>query len=132
MGLSPVVIRSGLDAYSTRKEWRNPIGAYGAWDKKGYYELQTPNGYSINTDFMLMADHKFGNFSLDGFVGGNIYFYQDNKHTSHTKNGLLVPGFYSLKSSVDPAATSSSVVKKPEVWFCLNLFQCLHVLISGK
>lgn len=106
------MLRSGLDAYSTRKEWRNPIGAYGAWDKKGYYELQTPNGYSINTDFMLMADHKFGNFSLDGFVGGNIYFYQDNKHTSHTKNGLLVPGFYSLKSSVDPAATSSSVVKK--------------------
>lgn len=105
-------LRSGIDSYSTRKEWRNPVGAYGAWDKKGYYELQTPNGYSINTDFMLMADHKFGNFSLDGFVGGNIYFYQDNKHTSKTKNGLLIPGFYSLNSSVDPASTTSSIVKK--------------------
>lgn len=105
-------LRSGLDVYSTRKEWRNPIGAYGAWDKKGYYELQTPNGYSINTDFMLMADHKFGDFSVDGFVGGNIYFYQDNTHTSTTKNGLLVPGFYSLNASVDPAGTSAGMKKK--------------------
>lgn len=105
-------LRSGLDVYSTRKEWRNPIGAYGAWDKKGYYELQTPNGYSINTDFMLMADHKFGDFSLDGFVGGNIYFYQDNTHTSTTKNGLLVPGFYSLNASVDPPGTSAGMKKK--------------------
>ena len=106
------MLRAGIDSYSTRKEWRNPVGAYGAWDKKGYYELQTPNGYSINTDFMLMANHKFGQFSLDGFVGGNIYFYQDNKHTSHTKNGLLIPGFYSLNSSVDPASVTSSVTKK--------------------
>lgn len=105
-------LRSGLDVYTTRKEWRNPIGAYGAWDKKGYYELQTPNGYSINTDFMLMADHKFGDFSVDGFVGGNIYFYQDNTHTSTTKNGLLVPGFYSLNASVDPAGTSAGMKKK--------------------
>ena len=83
------MLRSGLDAYSTRKEWRNPIGAYGAWDKKGYYELQTPNGYSINTDFMLMADHKFGNFFFRRFCRGNIYFYQDNKHTSHTKKWVV-------------------------------------------
>ena len=105
-------LRSGLDMYSTRKEWRNPIGAYGAWDKKGYYELQTPNGYSINTDFMLMAEHQFGDFFFDGFIGGNIYFYQDNTHTSYTRNGLLVPGFYSLNASVDTPGTSSSVTKK--------------------
>lgn len=105
-------LRSGLDSYSTRKEWRNPVGAYGAWDKKGYYEIQTPDGYSVNTDFLLMADHKFGDFTVDGFVGGTIYFYQDNTHTSNTENGLLVPGFYSLKSSIGPASTSSSVKKK--------------------
>ena len=59
-----------------------------------------------------MADHKFGDFSVDGFVGGNIYFYQDNTHTSTTKNGLLVPGFYSLNASVDPPGTSAGMKKK--------------------
>lgn len=33
-------IRSGIDSYSEKKEWQNPISALGGWSKKGYYGLK--------------------------------------------------------------------------------------------
>ena len=46
-------LRSGVDTYSEREKWRNSIGAYGGWNKKGYYEERRKGGYSINNDFMV-------------------------------------------------------------------------------
>ncbi len=105
-------LRSGVDTYSEREKWRNSIGAYGGWNKKGYYEERRKGGYSINNDFMVTADHKFGDFSVDAFIGGTIYFYQDDWLSGKTKNGLSIPGYYSLYASVDPAQIESSIKKK--------------------
>lgn len=104
--------RSGLDSYSERKEWKNPISAVGGWDKKGYYGIKRLGGYSLNNDVMLTADYSNGNFKVDGLVGSTIYYYHDDNVLSETQNGLIIPGYYSLKASVDVAKTSSSMSKK--------------------
>lgn len=61
---------------------------------------------------MLTADHKFGDFFVDAFVGGTIYFYQDDWLSGKTKNGISIPGYYSLNASNDPAQLGSSIKKK--------------------
>lgn len=105
-------LRTGVDIYSEREIWRNSIGAYGGWNKKGYYEEQRKGGYSINNDFIISADKKFGDFSVDGFAGTTLYFYQDDILNGKTSNGITIPGYYSLKASVDPAKVYSTIKKK--------------------
>ena len=48
-------LRSGLDSYSQKKEWRNAVSAVGGWHKQGYYGLQRLGGYSLNNDLILSA-----------------------------------------------------------------------------
>ena len=61
---------------------------------------------------MLSANHKFGDFELDGLVGGSIYYWKSDNLTGETQNGLKIPGYYSLKASVDPVRTTSGITKK--------------------
>ena len=70
------------------------------------------SGYSTTDDVMLLANKKLGDFTLDGFLGGSLYFRENNEQKSATSNGLNMPGFFSLNASVDPATTSSSVTKE--------------------
>lgn len=104
------IARVGSDFYSVRAETRTPKDTRG--NAKGAYSLTNNRGYSFNGDIIGLAEHKFGDFHLDGLFGGSIYFYEDDGHSSSTKNGLIIPGFYSIKASVDPANTSSSVSKR--------------------
>lgn len=105
-------LRTGLDSYWEKEIWRNSIGACGGWDKKGYFEEQHKNGYSVNNDFIVTAEKQFGDFNIDGFIGTTLYYYRDNLLNGSTSNGLTIPGFYSLNASVDPAEVYSTVSKK--------------------
>ena len=105
-------LRTGVDVYTEREIWRNSIGACGGWNKKGYYEEQRKGGYSVNNDIIISADKKFGDFSIDVFVGTSLYFYQDDVLNGKTSNGITIPGYYSLKASVDPAKVYSTIKKK--------------------
>lgn len=105
-------IRTGIDAYADRTEKRNPISARGGWNKKGYFSTSKSTGFSVNSDFLLSANHTFGDFQVDGFVGGTIYYYFDDNISSNTQNGLSIPGYYSLKASVDPISSSSTYKQK--------------------
>ncbi len=99
-------LRSGIDYYSQKIQSRNPIGTVG--DAKGSYSKSSNSGYSLNNDLMLMAKHSWGNFGVDGLVGGSIYYWNDNSTSIATQNGLKMPGFYSIYSSVDPAKADQS------------------------
>ncbi len=104
------VARVGVDYYSVRSESKTPLSTKG--NRKGAYSLSNSRGHSINGDLMAMADYKIGDFDIEGLFGGSIYFYEDDAHSSSTANGLTIPGYYSLKASVDPATTSSTVSKR--------------------
>ena len=106
-------LRSGADYYGSKTEWKTPIGSSAGWGaKKGYYGIRDNSGFSINNDFLLMAEKQFGDFSVDGFVGGAIYYYDTNSMTGETKNGIILPNYYSLAASVEPATASKSFSQK--------------------
>ena len=107
-----VMVRSGLDTYNRKEKWRNAVSANYAWEKKGYYGLGRDNRYSVNTDAMLTADKTWGKFNLNVMAGGNIYYAYADNLTSQTKGGITIPGFYSLKASVDPVESSSELKRK--------------------
>ena len=106
------MLRSGLDFYSIKNEWRNAMSANAAWHKRGFYGISRNSGYSINTDAMLMADKTWGKLNMNVLGGGNIYFYSDDVMNNQTSGGLTVPGFYSLKASVDPVNAKSELRRK--------------------
>lgn len=106
------MLRAGLDMSTQRNEWRNAISANYGWDKKGYFGLSRTSSLSLNTDALLMAEKKWGKFSIDGLLGGNIYYYKYDKIRSTTAGGLSVPGFYSLNASIDPVNASSVLQQK--------------------
>lgn len=106
-------LRSGADFYSSKTEWKTPIGSTAGWgSKKGYYGIQNNTGFSTNNDFLLMADKQWGDFAIDGFLGGSIYYYDTNSLLAETKNGIILPNYYSLAASVEPSTSSKSVTAK--------------------
>jgi len=107
-----VALRSGLDSYAEKKEWRNPQNVTGGWNRSGYYAFERNGGYSINNDAMIIADKTVGDFSLNGLAGGTIYFWESDKILSETQNGITIPGFYSLNASVDPVKTTKEYKRK--------------------
>lgn len=108
-----VALRSGADYYGSKTEWKTPIGSVAGWGaKKGYYGMKNENGFSINNDFFLMAEKQIGDFSFDGFAGGSIYYYNTSNLQGETKNGLILPGYYSLLASVEPSVSSKTYSSK--------------------
>ena len=105
-------IRTGVDFYASRTETKNPISTIGAGNKNGSYSISKGTGYSTNSDFILAANHQFGDFTLDGIAGTTIYYYYDDSMSSSTNNGLSIPGYYSLKASKDPVSSYSSYKSK--------------------
>lgn len=104
--------RTGIDFYADRTNRKNPIGTINAGNKNGSFSVTKKTGYSINSDFILAADHQFGDFNIDGMLGGTIYYYYDDNLSSSTSNGLSIPGYYSLNASNDPVTSSSSFKSK--------------------
>ena len=107
-----VSTRTGIDFYASRTQTKNPIGTINAGNKNGSFSLSKGTGYSVNSDFILAANQTFGDFNIDGMLGGTVYYYYDDSMTSSTSNGLSIPGYYSLNASKDPVSSSSSYKSK--------------------
>ncbi len=80
--------------------------------KKGSYNMGIGRGYSINNDLLLSGDKTFNDFKVSGFVGGTIYYKQDEGMEAFTRGGLSIPGFYSLSSSINPIKVDSRIYKQ--------------------
>ena len=108
-----VAYRSGLDFGTNHTQYQTPVGATAGWgSRKGYYGVNKNSNFSINNDLMLIGDYKAGDFAFDGILGGSIYYLRGDGMGSNTENGLIIPGYYSLNASVDPAKTSKSYSQK--------------------
>lgn len=120
-------LRTGYDTYSDKQEIKVSKGSFqGAgsarvlaggtevWgeSQKGSYNLGIGRGYSTNSDLMLSAEHTFGGFMMDGFVGGSIFYNQDEGIETRTRGGISIPAFYSLKASIDPVAVASVTYRR--------------------
>lgn len=99
--------RAGSDIYSERQENKTPWDVRNSWT--GAYSVYNYRRYSATGDFLLIADKKINQFNVGGLIGTGITYRHYTSHGSATSGGLTVPGFYSLKSSVELPTTSSSV-----------------------
>lgn len=108
------MLRTGYDYYGNTMEQRNPVGIYGTrggfdggggYHSNGKYWTRKKDGFSSVTDLIFTAKKNFGDFAVDGLIGGAINYKRDNQLTASTVQGLLVPGYYSLRNSIDPVST---------------------------
>lgn len=120
-------LRTGYDTYSDRQDIQVSKGSFqGAgsakmipngtevWgeSQKGSYNLGISRGFSTNNDLIFVGDYTFDDFKIDGLAGGSLYYGQDEGIEARGKGGLSIPGFYSLKASVDPVIVNSMIYKK--------------------
>lgn len=121
------MVRTGYDNYSNKQEVRISKGSFQGggistvlnggtqiWgeSQRGSYNAGIGRGFSTNTDVMLMAKKNVNDFSIDAFLGGSLYYKQDEGIEALTKGGLSIPAFYSLKASVDPVYVNSLIYKQ--------------------
>ena len=93
--------KMGSDGEINSIKDKKPIGTIRAAPLGEYYQ-QMSRGWSLNGEAMLMADKKLGDFNVDGFLGASTYSYESGWMWNQTTGGLSIPGFYSLKASVEP------------------------------
>jgi TonB-linked outer membrane protein, SusC/RagA family len=120
-------LRSGFDTYSDLQNINISLGSFQGggnatvipggtevWGEstKGSFNTGTSRGYSFNNDFLLMGNKTIGDIGMDAFVGGSVFYQQDEGIEAFTRGGLSVPAFYSLKASINPLLVNSRVYKQ--------------------
>ena len=80
--------------------------------QKGSYNLGVSRGFSTNNEAMLLAAQKVSDFNFEGMVGASFRYSQDEGIESRSRGGLSIPGFYSLKASIDPVLVASNIYRK--------------------
>lgn len=116
-------LRSGLDFYADRQDVKiskdsyvssGDTGPNGGWygGLDGAYATGRESGYSLNNDLILSGEKSWDKFSVDGLVGGTIFFKQDDAMAANTVNGISIPGFFSLNASVASPKVTSSLYKR--------------------
>ncbi len=120
-------LRTGYDTYSNKQDITVSKGSFqGAgngtvipggtevWgeSQKGSYNIGLARGFSLNNDLIVSVNKKITDFTIDGFVGGSIYYWQDEGIEARTRGGISIPAFYSLKASIDPVITASRLYKR--------------------
>lgn len=124
-----IMFRNGYDYYKNEDGIRNPAGVFstngGSMGKtfsfgfsgKGLYGINESWGNSINSDLIATYNKSLGNFNIDVLGGGSIFYYQDRELGAKTRNGLAVPGWYSLANAV-PSTTAGvdAIVNNYGTW----------------
>lgn len=116
-------LRSGVDFYKETGELRGSWGSYlssgntgvpglpySGWNggRNGQYNIGVSNGFSSNSDFLLTGDRKYKKFSFDYLAGGTIFFRRDDNMNAITNGGISIPGYFSIKASVNAPTVNQS------------------------
>jgi TonB-linked SusC/RagA family outer membrane protein len=109
--------RVGYDFYSDEQTRRNPpnINSTRGFHANGLFRQDQDRGYSVNADLLFNYDKRdllFKGFDLDVTTGFSVYKYEDQSIGVRTRNGIIVPGIYSINNSVERPDASSSRSRK--------------------
>lgn len=119
-------LRSGLDFYKEGGELRIAKGSYVStgntpvpgnlytWigGNTGGYVIGQSSGYSMNTDLLFNGERSFNQFNVEYLAGGTIFFNRDENLYAATNGGISIPGFYSIKASINSPAVSQSLSRR--------------------
>ncbi|VBB43705.1 TonB-linked outer membrane protein, SusC/RagA family [uncultured Paludibacter sp.] len=115
-------LRTGLDYYTDLGKQKVSIGSYVSlgntpfpgnlypWNgtSTGAYNTGKTQGFSINSDLIFTGDRKIDKLTIEYLFGGAINYNRDETLYGMTNGGLSIPGFYSLKASVNSAIVGES------------------------
>jgi len=119
-------VRTGVDFYKEVGQLRVSQGSYVAtgntavpgnlytWNgtKTGAYVIGQNTGFSINSDFLLTGSKTFNKIRAEYLAGGSINFTRDDNLYAATNGGISIPGFFSIKASVNSPNVSQSLYRK--------------------
>lgn len=120
-------VRTGYDTYSNKQEVSISKGSFQGggsskvmnagteiWgeSQRGSYNIGISRGFSTNTEALLLGETQYKDWRIDGFVGGSVFYRQDEGLEARTQGGLSIPGYYSLKASLNPVAVQSVIFRK--------------------
>ncbi|MBO9728547.1 MAG: SusC/RagA family TonB-linked outer membrane protein [Chitinophaga sp.] len=112
-----LMFRNGYDYYKNEDVIQNPAGIYSTrgmtigntfafdFSGKGLYGQNQSWGNSINSDLLLTYNKQIGKWNIDALGGTSIFYYKQREQGARTRNGLAVPGWYSLANAV-PSTTA--------------------------
>ena len=119
-----VTARSGLDFFVNRGQIRLSQGSWTStgdtgvpgidypWNgtKVGAYITGRTQGFSINNDLLFTGVKKLvdDKLEVEYMLGGNIYYRRNDNLSAQTTGGISIPGYYSLKASVNAARVGES------------------------
>ncbi len=115
-----LMLRSGYDYFKDEDIVRNAIGAIStrgqninfrldpdrrgamswSWNAKGLYGQHQSWGFTSTTDAILSYQKTLGKFGIDVLGGGSMRYLEFRQQGSRTRNGLNVPGWYSLANAI--------------------------------
>lgn len=97
-----------MNQYSTQSDQRV---ASGGLNQDGYSLLQ--NQYTeMNYETNLMYKNKFGDFSVDGLLGGNVRKNDYSQLSEATLGGLSSPNYFDISASIGRPSIARSYQKK--------------------
>ncbi|MBD2751613.1 SusC/RagA family TonB-linked outer membrane protein [Spirosoma validum] len=101
--------RSGTDFYQDRRKTKNAARTSNLYDS---YNEDLIFVQESNSDFLLNATHKFGNFDVTANVGGNLRTnYTQRNYTGATE--LAIPRVWNIGNSRQrPETTNTAYTKK--------------------
>lgn len=102
------ITRVGYEFTSIRDEQKTPLDSRTNASGKGAYWVSNLRRSVINGDFIMMAEHRISDFSIDALLGTGIKFDEYSSSSASTKGGLTVPGYYSLQAGAEGQTASSS------------------------
>lgn len=95
------VIRNALGAISTRGQSTGGRGPMSwSWNAKGLFGQNQTWGLTTTNDMILSYQKNIGKFGVDVLGGGSIRYLEDRQQGARTRNGLNVPGWYSLANAI--------------------------------
>jgi TonB-linked SusC/RagA family outer membrane protein len=103
------MLRTQVSTWGTLRTEKFPysMGTYGRDERRGDYREDQRNLFDNNTELLVKIDKKIGNnFSINGFVGGNVRTFNFNYNFT-TTDYLNVPGVYSFANSANPVRISN-------------------------
>lgn len=119
-------IRSGIDFYkeigelkvswgSATQTGNTPVpGNLYTWNgyMTGAYIIGQNTGTSMNTDLLLTGDRSYKKFKIDYLAGATMFSKKDDNMYANTNGGIAVPGFFSIKASVQPTTVTQTTASQ--------------------
>jgi TonB-linked SusC/RagA family outer membrane protein len=99
-----LMLRTGISRYTNNSDDRKDFDTYILADN-GHYSISNSTSTEVNSDFLLMYNNRFGDFTLNANAGGNI---KQNKYTALTSTAttLVNENVFTLNNAASGALSS--------------------------